>query len=89
MLIVALILAVFCYITLYLVWIVLSPHVNPTATTLTIVRDMLFSLPSPAPLAILKWAIILIAFYLIADALLAPTRWKRRANAFKGPMKQG
>jgi hypothetical protein len=80
MLIVGLILAVFCYVTLYLVWIVLSPHVDPAVTTLTILRDMIFSLPAPAPLAILKWAIILMAVYLFADTLLASTRLKRKSH---------
>jgi hypothetical protein len=80
MLIVGLILAVFCYVTLYLMWVVLSPHVDPAVSALTIVRDMLFSLPSPAPLAILKWAIILMALYLIADTLLASLRLKRKSH---------
>jgi hypothetical protein len=80
MLIIALIFAVLFYITLYLVWIVMSPHVNPSSTVFTVLRDLLFSLPALAPLALLKWAIIIMTFYLIADTLLSSTRWKRKSD---------
>ena len=80
MLIIALIFAVLFYITLYVVYVALSPHVHPSSTVFTVLRDLLFSLPTLTPLAILKWAIIIMAFYLIADTLLASTRWKRKTD---------
>ena len=81
MLIIALILAALLYVVLYFVWTATASHLQAPSSTLMMLRDLIFSMPPLVPLAILKWAIIIMALYLIADALISPLKRKRRKAA--------
>jgi len=78
MLIVALIGAFLLYVVLYFFYEAASPRLGVAVPLLESVRAMLFTLPGSAPLAFLKLGLILLAFYVIIDALRAAISRSRR-----------
>jgi len=74
MLVIALIAAFLVYIGLIYVWTIAQPQIDSAAAPLETLRQTFLGLPHDTALAILKWAIILMAFYLITDALISALR---------------
>lgn len=48
---------------------------------MTRLHDIILSVPEEVPLALLKWAIMMFAFYLVGDAIVSIAKKRRRANA--------
>jgi hypothetical protein len=75
MLVVALFAAILVYIALGYIWVAAQPALNNSpAPALETIRHTLLGVPHETALAILKWGIILMAFYLITDALISALR---------------
>jgi TRAP-type C4-dicarboxylate transport system permease small subunit len=74
MLFVALVVVFFIYMALVFLWTAAQPQINAATPALETLRQTFLGLPHDTTLAILKWALILIAFYLITDALVSTLR---------------
>lgn len=70
MLIVALILAFVLYAGLILFYESAAPHLNAPPPLIIRMRDVVFSAPESLPLALLKWGLIIFAFYVVGDAIV-------------------
>jgi len=70
MLIIALIAAFLLYAGLVLFYEAAVPHLNAPPSFIVRLRDMIFSAPESLPLALLKWGLIIFAFYVVGDAIL-------------------
>jgi TRAP-type C4-dicarboxylate transport system permease small subunit len=81
MLVVALVIVVFIYIGLIYLWTVAQPQMNAATPALETLRQTVLGVPHETALAILKWAIILMAFYLITDALVSALRRNPRTKS--------
>ncbi|HEX8235127.1 MAG TPA: hypothetical protein VF600_04160 [Abditibacteriaceae bacterium] len=81
MLFVALIVVFFIYIALVYLWTAAQPQINSATPALETLRQTFLGLPHETALAILKWALILMAFYLITDALLSALRKDPRSKS--------
>ena len=78
MLIIALLAAAALYLLLGFIYLTAKPYLRSSPAVLENLRQLILGLPQLEPLALLKWAIILVAFYLITDALRAAVRRRRR-----------
>ena len=80
MLVVALIAAILVYVALGYIWVVAQPQFNSATPALETLRQTFLGVPHETALAILKWGIILMAFYLITDALVSLLRRNPRSK---------
>jgi TRAP-type C4-dicarboxylate transport system permease small subunit len=74
MVFVALIVVFFIYIALVYLWTAAQPQINSATPVLETLRHTFLGVPQETALAILKWALILVAFYVITDALMSALR---------------
>ena len=74
MLIIALFGAFVLYVALYFFYEAAGANLNTAPPFLATLRNMIFSAPESLPIALLKWGIILFAFYIIGDGILASVR---------------
>ncbi|HEX8552017.1 MAG TPA: hypothetical protein VF681_10745 [Abditibacteriaceae bacterium] len=77
MLIIALIGAFVLYVVLYFFYEAAGPNVTPPSF-LVAMRDMIFATPDTLALSILKWGLILFAFYIVGDGILAFLKKSRK-----------
>jgi TRAP-type C4-dicarboxylate transport system permease small subunit len=81
MLFIALVVVFFIYIALVYLWTAAQPQINSATPVLETLRQTFLGVPHETALAILKWALILTAFYLITDALLSALRKNPRSKS--------
>ena len=81
MVFVALIVVFFIYVALVYLWTAAQPQINSATPALEALRHTFLGLPQDTALAILKWALILVAFYVITDALLSALRRNPRSKS--------
>lgn len=81
MLFIALIGAILLYVVLGYVWQAAQPGLNASTPALETLRGHILGLPQDTVLAILKWGIIILGVYLVADALIASSSRLKRRNA--------
>jgi hypothetical protein len=74
MLIVALFAAILVYVALGYLWVAAQPTLDSATPAMETLRQTFLGVPQETALAILKWGIILMAFYLITDALVSALR---------------
>jgi hypothetical protein len=80
MLIIALVGAFVLYVALYFFYEAAGPAISTPPPFLLALRDMVFKTPDSTPLALLKWGVILFAFYILADGLLSSFKRRRRGK---------
>jgi len=80
MLIIALAGAFFLYVALYFFYEAAGPNLDSPPPFLVAVRDMILAQPDFAALAILKWGLIIFAFYVVSDALIAFVKRSRKGK---------
>jgi hypothetical protein len=80
MLVVALIGAILVYVALGYIWVAAQPNLDSAAPALETIRQTFLGVPHDTALAILKWGIILMAFYLITDALVSAIKRNPRSK---------
>lgn len=80
MFIIALIGAFILYVVLYFFYERAGSSLNTAPPFLVSLRDMIFSTPESMPLALLKWGLILFAFYLVGDGILSFLRRTRKGK---------
>ncbi|HEX8833334.1 MAG TPA: hypothetical protein VF719_04000 [Abditibacteriaceae bacterium] len=78
MLIVALVAAFLLYVGLFFFWQSAQPQLDTPPAFVETVRDLVFFMPESPPMALLKWGLIMLAFYLVADALISHLKRDRR-----------
>jgi hypothetical protein len=81
MLIIALIAAFVLYIGLYFFWESAQVDLSGATAIAITLRDMIFSMPQSQPLALLKWGLIIFAFYLVGDGILSLAKGGGRTNS--------
>ncbi len=81
MVFIALIVVFFIYVALVYLWTAAQPQINSATPALETLRHTFLGLPQETALAILKWALILVAFYVITDALLSALRRNPRSKS--------
>src|SRR4028119_1323631 len=81
MVFIALIVVFFIYIALVYLWTAAQPQINSATPALETLRQTFLGVPHETALAILKWALILVAFYLITDALVSALRRNPRSKS--------
>ncbi len=88
MLFIALIAAILLYVVLGYVWQAAQPGLNASTPALETLRGHVLGLPQETALAILKWGIIILGVYLVADALIGSSKTLRRRSAKRRDVKQ-
>lgn len=79
MLYVALVIAIGFYGALYFLWSAMEPHLAQPTAGLLWLRTLVFHVPEPNTLVLLKELILLTVLYLTADFVVASVRrWLRR-----------
>ena len=78
MLIIGLIGAFVLYVALYFFYEAAGPNLDTTPPLLTTLHDMILAQPDLMPLAILKWGLIIFAFYVVGDGLLSFVKRSRK-----------
>ena len=73
-LIIALIGAFLLYVALYIFYEAAGANLDTAPAVLVTLRNLVFRAPDSLALALLKWGLILFAFYIVADALIATLR---------------
>lgn len=81
MLFVVVLLAAVFYVALFTVWNTLGPQVENSVHVLASWRDIIFTVPDPGVLVVLKEMIIIATIYLVYDFVFAAVRRLRRRNA--------
>src|SRR4028119_2449542 len=81
MVFIALIVVFFIYVALVYLWTAAQPQINSATPALEALRHTFLGLPQETALAILKWALILVAFYVITDALMSALRRNPRSKS--------
>ena len=71
MLLIALIGAFVLYAALVIFYEAAAPSLNTPPSILVSLRNAILTAPEPLPLLILKWGLILFAFYILGDAILS------------------
>jgi hypothetical protein len=80
MLIIALVLGTVLYIALYFAWSMLQQEVSAPSSLFDYLRELVFRVPEATGLALLKWSLILIAFYLLSENLLSALKRRNRGK---------
>ena len=80
MLIIGLIGAFVLYVALYFFYEAAGPNLDTTPPILTAIHDMILAQPDSRPLAILKWGLIIFAFYVLSDALSSFVKRRRKGK---------
>lgn len=80
MLIIGLIGAFVLYVALYFFYEAAGPNLSAPPAPLVALRDMILAQPDSMPLAILKWGLIIFAFYVISDALSSFVKRRRKGK---------
>lgn len=78
MLFIALIAAILLYAALGYAWQLAQPGLNSSTPALETLRGHILGMPQDTVLLILKWGIIILGIYLVADALIASSSSLKR-----------
>lgn len=78
MLIVALVAAILVYALLAFIWVAMSPQNLSVSPVIATIQQAIFGVPQSTALGILKLGIIVLAIYILMDAMLAALRGKNR-----------
>jgi hypothetical protein len=69
-----LLVAIAFYGMLYLLWLVMEPHLGQPTIILLYLRQTFFFHPSTEVMSLLKWSIILVGAYLVLDLAISIMR---------------
>lgn len=81
MLFVVVLLAAVFYVALFAAWNAFRPQMENSAHMIASWRDIIFTVPDPGVLVILKELILIAAVYVAFDFLASTIRWVKRRNA--------
>jgi len=79
MLYIVVVLAAVFYASLFLAWNTFRPTIDASAQTFASWRDIVFAVPDPTVLILLKEMLILAFIYIAFDAVVSLVRRRRRA----------